>query len=203
MLVSSAKSRGKKKRVPIRDYSSHLFFLLCLASMIVIGITIILGICLYGKESFTAYTTIIGMLLLVSNILIFKSYLKHRKVAKETFRIVPCRKGILKKVRGHIEICIRCIVVYVFTLILMPITALLAQLGRNIWFELYTYVVSQYGLPTYILINVIFAILLPSHGTYIAITGKESNLFRFITAILFSISLFMLYAFLAMNIFKA
>jgi len=170
--------------------------------MIIIGLTLILGIALYGKEPYTPYTIVIGMLLLVSHVLIFESYLKHRRIAKATFKIIPCRKGVLRKIKQHFEICIRCFVVYIFTLLLLPITTLCAQLGHLIWIEFYSWVVSNYGLPTYVAITMLFALLLPLHGTYIAFSGKESNTLRFVTSILFSISLFMLYAFLSMNIYK-
>ena len=172
--------------------------------MIFIGSSIILVITFHGSESYAPFTILIGFILLVSNALVFKSYLKNHRIAMETFVLIPCRKGILRKIRDHMVVCVRCFVAYILMLILMPITLITSHLGRHIWIESYNYfLTNQYGIFAYLILTISFMLSLPVHGMYTILTRKESDVLRAVTSTLFTISLFLLYALLAVEIFKA
>lgn len=170
-------------------------------SILTVGASVVLTIVLYGREPYTLVTVTVGFLLIVAMILVFRSYLGNQKLAKQTFAVIPCRKGVIRLVGRHIVICIRCFVIYAVTLALTPITFLSSQMGRHIWIEFYLYVESRYGSVTYFILTLILLSLLPIHGTYTVLSRKESNLLRGVTSALFSISLFLIYAYLAVRVF--
>lgn len=115
--------------------------------------------------------------------------------------VIPCRKALIRKVGGHVALCVRCFVVYVVTLILAPLTYIVGQTGRHIWIDFYRSVVTQYSPLAYAALTLTLLLLLPIHGTYTILSRKESNVLRAVTSVLFSLSLYLVYAYLAVNVF--
>jgi hypothetical protein len=170
--------------------------------VVLVGVGVILGIIFYGDRPYTLATAIVGFGVIIVMLLIFRSYLGARELADKTFKIIPCRKGVIRKVGKHLVVCVRCFVVYVVTMVLTPLTVLSSYLGHNIWINFYFLVVNHYGMVAYAMLTLIFLLAVPIHGTTSVVLKKELDALRLVTSVLLSISLFLIYAFLTVTIFQ-